>query len=488
AWNSKFLIDGFLHNNLGAGEFEKPGVGSWANSSQMASLFARANYTFDDRYYLTATFRRDGASNLAEGNKWGNFPSVALAWRFSEEKFLEGAKNVLTNAKLRLSYGQTGNSNIGNKAKDFYQIAGTYVFGGKDNSAIGIGQMGNPALKWETTTEFNLGLDVSLYNRLDVSMEFYSREIKDLLSTRSLMSYQEVGSIAANVGKTQSKGFELTIGSKNIVKPNFSWSTDITFSLYRDRWKERDSSWKPAVYESAKDFIRSGFGYKADGLIQPGEEVKHMPGSLPGQIKIQDIDGYQKNAQGQNVIGDDGRPLRTGKPDGKLDNADKVFYGSWDPGYLFGMNNTFTYKNWDLNFYIYGAADQLMNGSYKDWNESQRIATYYGAPTTFMDSWTSQNLTSDRPGYFQTDSAHGAGDYFMKKIWYIRVRNITLGYSIPTKWSKGVLSGARVYFDVNNPFLFTNYKGIDPETDGWAGGLAAYPNVRTFSIGLDLTF
>ncbi|MGL4492368.1 MAG: SusC/RagA family TonB-linked outer membrane protein, partial [Tannerellaceae bacterium] len=267
AANSDFLIDGFGYNNLGAGAFAKPTVGSWGNSSCMASFFGRFNYSLLDRYLLTATLRADGASNLAKNHKWGYFPSVALGWRFSEENFMERVRDVITNGKLRVSYGETGNSNIGNKALDYYSITGEYVFGDIAYKGVGLGQLGNPNLKWETTKEWNFGLDLGLYDRVNISAEVFSRRIVDLLSTRNLMSFLEVGAIAANIGSTKSKGFELTVGSRNIITSSFNWSSDVTFSMYRDTWDMRDPSWKPAAYEKYNDPIRSAYGYKSAGLI-----------------------------------------------------------------------------------------------------------------------------------------------------------------------------------------------------------------------------
>lgn len=489
AGNSDFLIDGWKYNNLAAGAFTKPTVGSWANKSQMSSFFARLNYIYDDRYYLTATVRADGASNLAQGNQWGYFPSVALAWNISSEKFFAPAKNVVTQMKLRASYGQTGNSNVGNKARDYYSLSGEYIFGGVVNKGVGIGQIGNKSLTWETTSEVNVGLDVEFAGRVNLTAEYYDRTVSNLLSTRNLMSYQEIGSIAANIGKTQSRGFELTISSQNIVKGDFRWSTDLTFSLYRDRWLERDPTWKPSAYQSSTDFIRSSFGYLSDGLIQPSEtgNIAHMPGAVAGQVKLKDVDSFKRDASGNIVYGDDGRAIKTGQADGKLDDADKVFHGNWDPGYIFGMNNTFSYKNWDLNIYIYGQADKLMSGSWKTGADVERIYTDYGMPVTQKQMWSSENQDQTYYGLFQSASSYGTGDYLHKKVWYIRVRNITLGYTIPFKNNK-IIQGARIFVDVNNPFLFTNYEGLDPETDSWTGGIAAYPNVRTYSLGLNITF
>ncbi len=499
AGNQDFLTDGFLFNNLGAGTYEKPWVGSSATKTEMASFFGRVNYTYKDRYLLTATLRADGASNFAKDHRWGYFPSVALGWRFTEESFMERTRSWLSNGKLRVSFGQTGNSNIGDKAVDYYATGYNIVFGNQEHNGVYTSQVGNPDLKWETTTEWNIGLDLGFFdNRLNVTAEYFHKVVSDLLSSRRVLSYNEVSSIAANVGKTQSQGFELTVNSQNFHTKDFSWNTDLTFSFYRDKWKERDDTWSPNPYDIYHAPVRGTYAYEADGLIQAGETVPWMPGSLPGQVKLKDVDGYAYNADGSYKTDKHGIPQKTGKPDGKLDYADMAFKGSDDPGYLLGLNNTFRYKQFDLNVYFYGEFDWLSSGSYKDFwvvgygqgmTGANNLYRAYNMPASVKRVWSSDNQGGDMPGFFQYMSGYGYGDYFMKKIWFIRCRNITLGYTFPAVKSKGgnrSLADIRLYADVNNPFMFTPYKGLDAETDNneyWA-----YPNVRSFSIGLDITF
>lgn len=494
AGNSQFLIDGFLYNNLGAGAYPKPSVGSSASKSEMASFFGRINYSYKDRYLLTATMRADGASNFAKNNRWGYFPSVALGWRFTEEEFMQPLTSVLSNGKLRVSFGQTGNSNIGNRAISYYSTGNNNEFGGTEQVGVYLSQMGNVDLKWETTTEWNVGVDLGFFkNRLNVTAEYFHKVVSDLLSERSLLGFQEVSTIAANIGETQSQGFELTINSTNFNTKNFGWNTDFTFSLYRDKWKTRDESWKPSAYSVYDSPIRYQYGYLSDGLIQPGETVDWMPGAIPGQVKIKDINGYVYNEDGSVKVDQHGIPLKSGKPDGKLDDADKVIYGSSDPGYLLGLNNTFRWKNFDLNIYFYGQFDLLNSGSYKDlWLTGASGMTGivnmyrgYNMPVSAKDVWTSDNQSAVRPGYFQDKSTWGIGDYYLQKSWFVRCRNITLGYTIPVNQDRNILSNVRVYFDVNNPFTITPYDGLDLETDN---SVWAYPNVRSFSLGVDITF
>ena len=175
--------------------------------------------------------------------------------------------------------------------------------------------MGNPDLKWETTTEWNIGVDLGFFNnRLNVTAEYFRKVVSDLLAERSLLTFNEASKIAANIGKTQSQGFELTVNTTNFNTKDFGWNTDFTFSFYRDKWNTRDASWKPAAYSQYHAPIRYLSGYLSDGLIQPGETVGHMPGSVPGQVKIKDINGYLYNEDGSVKVDKHGIPLKSGKP------------------------------------------------------------------------------------------------------------------------------------------------------------------------------
>lgn len=463
--NYNFSTDGFLYNYIGAGAGVKDGSSS-AGLSSLGSYFARINYSYLGKYLLTASVRADGASNFDPDHRWGYFPSVSVAWRFSDENFMKGLNGVISNGKLRVGYGQTGNSNVGNRTIDYFGNGRKWVFGNTGYVGVSASQLGNKKLTWETTSEFNIGLDLGFFNnRINLTAEYYNRVISDLLVTsKSLPSYNELTTIAANIGKTQGKGVELTLNTQNIVKENFSWSTDLTFYKYVDRWKERDPNWKPYVYQSKNDYIRSTFTYKSDGLLQVGEKAPAwQPALVPGQVKIQNLKDEEKSP---NV----------------LDQYDQYLLGSQDPDFSFGFNNTLKYKGFDFNIYMYGEVGRWRAQSYYEGWIPYLEANNLNMSTLTLNSWRADNQNTTVPSLLI--SPYTNGDYFYKKVSYMRCRNITFGYTIPMKNTK-VAQTIRIYADVSNPFVVTNWKGLDPETDQ---SLSSYPNVRSFSIGLDIHF
>lgn len=476
AGSSQFSSDLFLWNKLQSGNVARPPVSSGKAQDELASYFARINYSFLDKFLLTLSARYDGSTKFGANNKRAFFPSGAIAWKIHNENFL---KNVdwLNNLKLRLGYGQTGNSNIGGNANEYFTVDNSYVFGEGVYSGSFRSQLGNPNLKWETTTELNIGLDFGfLKNRISGSFEYFDKTVSDLLMFRKLNSLMEVPTIADNVGSTQSQGFELSVNTVNF-SGRFNWHTAINLSSYKDRWKERNPDVTLAPYERMDDQIRAIFGYLSDGILQIGETPPtYMPDLIPGQMKIKDVNGFDPD--------DNSRLI--GYADGKINDADRVYLGSRDPKLIFGFGNTLSYANFDLNIFFYGVADQnIWNPNRSKYGSagSEYILQGQNYSTEVLDRWTPDNPSQKFPSGFY--SPYPSGDtWLMENIWYIRCKNITLGYTLPGKWKKNIFSNARIYIDLGSPFILTNYEGLDPEMDSMGG----YPTQRTYSLGIDITF
>ncbi|MGN6439791.1 MAG: TonB-dependent receptor [Agriterribacter sp.] len=485
-----FITDAFLWNNLSAGSVQLPST-SAGSKNMIASYFGRLNYNYKGRYYVTATVRTDGASVFAANNKWGTFPSAAIAWNIMEEPFLGFLKNTFSQLKFRFSYGQTGNATINSNAFAAYAAYPAWLTG-NDVRLIGVSlaRLENPDLKWETTTGANFGLDFSiLHGRIDGSIEVYNNVISDLLATKTLNSYQEINTIIANVGKTQSKGFEVTINTRNIQSTNFQWRTMFALSRYKDTWKERAPDWKPAVYESPNDPIRAQYSRVADGILQVGEQVPaSQPELKPGMIKIKDIDGFERDGNGNPAVDADGRFIRMGKPDGIIDEADTKLMGTSDPSYMAGLTNILTYKNFSLNFdfnALFGR--RFADPNYTTYGVSAAgvYSNGYNALRTVKERWTPENPSTTHPSSFYGWSPYGIGDFFVQDAWFIRLQNVSLAYNLPRKLLGNVFSSVRIHADAQNLFVITPYTGVDPETDSYT---AAYPYIRTFTVGLNLNF
>lgn len=485
-----FITDAFLWNNLGAGSI-KLASNSAASKNMIASYFGRINYNYKSRYYITATVRTDGASVFAANNKWGTFPSAAIAWNIVEEPFLGFLKNTFSQLKFRFSYGQTGNATINSNAFAAYAAYPAWLTG-NDVRLIGVSlaRLENPDLKWETTTGANFGLDFSiLKGRIDGSIEVFNNTISDLLATKTLNSYQEINTIIANVGKTQSKGFEVTINTRNVQTADFQWRTMFALSRYKDVWKERAPDWKPAVYENTNDPIRSVYSRVADGILQVGEQVPtSQPELKPGMIKIKDIDGFERDVNGNPTVDANGRFIRLGKPDGIIDEADTKLMGTSDPSYMAGLTNILTYKNFSLNFdfnALFGR--RFADPNYTTYGVSAAgvYSNGYNALRTVKDRWTPENPSTTHPSSFYGWSPYGIGDFFVQDAWFIRLQNVSLGYNLPRRFLGNIFSSVRIHVDAQNLFVITPYSGVDPETDSYT---AAYPYIRTFTAGLNLNF
>lgn len=473
-----FSSDALLYYILQAGE-EKPIVSSWRTKHILASYFTRLQYSFKEKYLFTFTGRVDGSDRFGENNRYAFFPSGAFAWRVIEEDFMEGA-SWISDLKLRLSAGQVGNENIGNDAAaEYYAFQGrNYYFGGVEKRGVNLAKMANPDLKWETTTEYNLGVDFGIFrNRILGSVDVFSKEVADLLSNRALPHTSVVGSVPWNIGKTQSKGLEVTLNTINVDR-RLLWSSTLTFTSYRDRWLERDPKVILQPFQSNDDPLTAIFTLVSDGIKQPGEETPTMPDLLPGQQKFKDINGLDENGQ------------LIGEADGVINQADVVYMGNSAPKFTLGLNNSIKFEGFDLNCFMYASV-----GGYK-WSETrmehsvygsygiQRLRDNYNFLSEVKDRWTSDNMETNMPSG-EVNSYGTYGLPYWQKASYIRVKSISLGYKISDLIGPEWSFDARLYIDVQNLLTITDYDGLDPEVEN---DRAAYPQQRTFSLGIGINF
>lgn len=488
---SNFPTDDALMHNMGTSEADNPNIWSGKGSSQMASFIGRASYTALSRYIVTFNIRVDGSSNFSKNHQWGAFPGVSLAWRLSEEPFMRDAA-WLSDLKLRGGYGQTGNAGSLTGINTIYGVnRGTYVIDGSLVNGIGMKKLGNPDLKWETLSDANIALDFGFFKgRLSGTLEFYQRDRFDVILTKSLMSYQEVNTVDYNSKEVyRSRGVELSLHTVNVDTKYFGWNSDICFSYYRNKTIKRDDDFIPSTTDPYEKDWGDVYGYQTDGLVQAGESYPHLPNSAPGSIKYMDVNGYVYEDDGTTIKrNEDGSYMLSGKPDGKLDNADKVKLYNATP-IPFSFNNTFRIWDFDLNIYIYGS----LNGHKQNdvlYQSSYGIADLtYGvnALTAVRDRWTYQNPTGTLPGVAEANSGidPASSNYFYENAWYLRLDNISLGYNFPAKLFKGYVKSARIYVAVRNIAVITPYKGMDPET---GNGIGAYPNQMSGALGLSFKF
>lgn len=485
-----FPFDTPLMNNIGSSQQEKPTISSYRGTNEMASWIGRVNYTLLDRYILTANLRIDGSSNFSEEHQWGAFPGFSAAWKINEEAWLR-EQTWLTTLKLRGGWGQTGNAGNLTGINTFYSVMqGAWAPGGSPVNGVALSKIGNPNLKWETLTDINIGLDAGFFNnRLQVSVDAYQRTRSDVILSKQLMSYHEVTTIDYNSReKYRSRGIDIGIHSINIAGRDFSWSTDLNLSFYKNQTISRDPDFIPAAYQPMVQDWGDIYGWRTDGLVQQGETYAHLPNSGAGAIKYLDLNGYMLDEKGERMRDADGRYILSGEPDGLLDEADYVALYNSTP-IPFSINNTLTWKNWDANIYIYGSlrGRKINDVKHQSVYGLEDITYGVNALTDVMNRWRPDYQEGSMPGVAEAKSgfAPSKSDFFYENAWYLRIDNISVGYTFPAKWFNDKVKNLRLYGAVRNIGVITPYKGMDPET---GNGIGAYPNNFQVAVGVDLKF
>lgn len=488
AANQNFLSDVILNYSLQSGQAVRPSVGSSKAQTTWASYFARAIYTFNDNITLQASLRRDGSSVFADNKKWGYFPGVSAGWVLSDEDFFRAVTPV-TFLKLRVGYGETGNSDFGASAFKLYGTAQSPYFGtGNVNSGLVLTRDANPNLTWETAGELNVGIDFGLFNnRLSGGVDYFNKTIRNLISFVPYPSGFIINGVYRNAGKTRSTGYEIALQSKNLVPSSsrgLGWSTSVNFAHYLNYWVERSPEALAVLnrYEvpTGRDALFNPlFGIISDGIYKggAGEAPAHMPGMLPGGIILKDIHGYDASGS---LVG----------PDGAITAADITYIGNEDPKFNFGIGNEFTFKNFDLNIFMSGLIQKKWS-PYASGRTTESTTNAFGFNSMPVSStrWSFRNPEGDFPTSLSdalyTGYQNGA-DYWLVDASFLRCRNITLGYSVPQAMlsKQKLFSGVRVSFDVQNPFTITRYPGLDPELnrDNF------YPLVKSYVFGINASF
>ena len=471
---TNFAVSSMGANSIQTGNDLKIGnVTSSKNEFKLISFFARAHYSYDERYMITATVRRDGSSKFGANHKWGWFPSVSAAWGLSQEAFMEDV-DWLSDLKLRVGYGVTGNQDglRPYKSLELYQAYGTYYDNGGSSTAFRVSQNANPELKWEETAMFNVGVDFQLFNgRLGGTIEYYDKKTSDMLyDYRVPTPIYVYDKIAANVGDMSNKGIEVMLNLDVIRNKTFNWNTSVNLAHNKNKITKLSND----LYSTSRVYVGDPWIRGASGvtshIVEEGRPV--------GQFFMLKCNGIDEN--GKFIMEDINK-------DGQISDDDRTYVGDAQPDLTFGWNNTFSWKNWDASFFFRGSIGQkILN--------NPRAA--YGNNTYVAGS---NAMKGDDLTLLRENSR--VCSYYLENGSFARLDNMSIGYTFDTKkidW----LSKARVYVAGQNLFVITGYKGLDPEVENYRGkpddenaGLSPgieprnyMPKARSFTFGVNLTF
>ena len=522
--NFKASASNFPNDEIGLGDLSLGLAGtpeSYQNyDDKLLSFFTRVNYNYKEKYLFTASLRADGSSKFGKNNKWGYFPAFSAAWRMGEEEFIKNL-NVFSDLKLRIGYGLAGNNRINSYQSLAIMGSVTYPNGDSTQSGYASNQVPNPELKWEANKTFNFGLDFGFFNqRLTISPEFYINRSSNLLLSAKLPDSSGYSSMVINAGETENKGIDLTINTVNIETKDFSWNTAITFSHNKNLVKkltgEEVQLWEASFGYSQNTHIigvnqplGQMYGYVTDGLYQV-EDFDYDAATKTYTLK----DGIPYMGDKQNVQPGNWKFKNLdGSADNKITESDKTVIGNAYPIFYGGINNNFTYKNFDLSiFFTYSYGNDVFNAT-KLTNTKSALDN-----KNVLDVANSANrwvLVNDK-GEMITDPQELAavnkgktvasiidnevGDTYIHS-WavedgsFLKLSNVTLGYTFPKAWLKKLgVSKLRLYATGSNLFTWTKYSGFDPEVSTMGNGLTpgvdfgAYPKSRSFVFGINLAF
>lgn len=494
ARTEELLSDDFQFYNLAAGQLQTRRIGSSFSESEIQSQFGRLNYDYDDKYLLTATVRRDGASNFAENEKYAIFPSGAIGWKISNENFLKDSETI-SNLKLRASYGVTGNQAI-SPYQSLAELSVTPATAISTDPSVSVAQEANPDLKWESSYQTNIGLDLGLYNnKVSLSLDYYNIDTKDLLlETATSPAYSGATDLEvfSNVGEINNKGFEISLNTINYSTDNFSWTTDFNLSTNKSQ---------VVALNNGADIIGSAapayFAGKDTYILREGEAV--------GLFWGWDYQGVHQGGDapaGTGLVGafsDAGDPLFEDLDgNGEIDTNDLQIIGDPNPDFTWGFTNNFSYKNLDLNIFFQGA----QGGEILNLTNVQLFNGDSNSITDVLNAWTPSNTDSNIPRNVASRGRE-ISTRFVEDGSYVRLKNIALGYNFPSDFVEKLgMDNLRISVSAQNLLTFTKYSGLDPEVSyfGSGGGSTGssnvvqghdfgnYPTVRSMNFALNLKF
>jgi TonB-linked SusC/RagA family outer membrane protein len=467
------------------GNIDIDNFGQWS----LLSYFGRLNYNFDGKYIIQLAFRRDGSSKFGANTKYGNFPSVSLGWVASNEEFIRNIEPI-SFLKLRASYGKVGNNNIGNYSYLAAVNTSNYVFGNTVTPGRQLNGIGNNNLTWETTTGYDVGLDLELFNsRITFTYDYYWKKTDGLLYAIDIPVQSGFSSITSNVGRFDFWGHEFTIGSNNL-RGQLKWNTNLNISFDRNLVKKLGTNDAPiGGYNEYWDDNRTAVGHPIGlfyGYINTGvymtqrefETQPHRADAMVGTARFKDVSGPD------------------GVPDGKIDTYDRTFIGNPNPTFTYGITNTFSYKNLDLSIVLAGSVgNDIADDAFQS---TENLDGVFNVRKGIARRWRSEEDPGDgiypRTRSGTTESFRNTTSRQVFRADYIAVKNITLGYTLPVRKS-AYLKSLRAYLSAQNAFIFSKYPGLNPEA-GLAGlnGLnqgrdfTGYPIPRVLSFGVNASF
>jgi TonB-dependent starch-binding outer membrane protein SusC len=478
---SNFPNDNLKNENLGAGTAYP--TQSSRVEDLLTSYFVRLNNVYNDKYIATFTARYDGSSKFAKGNQWSFFPSGALSWRISEERFLKQVK-AISDLKLRLSYGLSGNQAISSLQTKSTLGFNQYPYGGVLQTGIFPAVLGNTNLTWETTKQFNLGIDFGFWNqKLAGSINYYVKNTDDLLQYLSLPANSGYGGQLANVGSISNKGIELELRGNIISKGDFKWDVNANIASNKQRLTNLGRGDLDTLFVSFNVVGGSSanialiknqpvglfYGYVSDGIFRTAAELTSGPavsGSKVGTRRFKDLN-----------------------KDGKISDQDRSVIGDPNPDFTFGISNNFSYKGFDLNFLVQGAIGGDM------WNLGDYVQTRLGnRSTAALDYFTPANTNAKYPAPGQNVGYDNHSDFTVESASFVRLKSINLGYNVPVSKIKFMRS-IRIYASATNLLTFTNYSGFDPEVNSFAQSnlfrnidILSIPLYKTYTLGVNVGF